>query len=141
MDENEYEGTARDIGGKVKDVVGGLTGDTKTQAEGKADQLAGKAQHAYGNATDAVSSAADDAHSTISGMAQRVSEEASGLGEKAYAQTGQAVKYVGDYLRDEPVASLIGIAVVSMLIGYLIGRPPHERAVELGRFRAAYRDR
>ncbi|MGI4940103.1 MAG: CsbD family protein, partial [Janthinobacterium lividum] len=37
MDEDRIKGAATNIGGKVKDAVGGLTGDTKTQAEGKAD--------------------------------------------------------------------------------------------------------
>jgi uncharacterized protein YjbJ (UPF0337 family) len=54
MDENEIEGTIRDVGGKVEDAVGGLTGDTKTQAEGKFDQLAGKAQKTFGAAADEV---------------------------------------------------------------------------------------
>jgi uncharacterized protein YjbJ (UPF0337 family) len=54
MDENEIEGTIREVGGKVEDAVGGLTGDTKTQAEGKFDQLAGKAQKTFGAAADEV---------------------------------------------------------------------------------------
>ncbi len=34
MDEDRFKGAATNVGGKVKDAVGGLTGDTKTQAEG-----------------------------------------------------------------------------------------------------------
>ena len=49
VDENEVEGTARDIGGKVQDAVGGLTGDPETQAEGKLNQAAGKAQKMVGS--------------------------------------------------------------------------------------------
>jgi uncharacterized protein YjbJ (UPF0337 family) len=52
MDENRFEGTARNIGGKVQDAVGGLTGDTATQARGKLNQAAGQAQQAYGAAVD-----------------------------------------------------------------------------------------
>ncbi len=54
VDENEVEGTVRDLGGKVQDAVGGLTGDTKTQAEGKYNQMAGKAQKTFGAAADEV---------------------------------------------------------------------------------------
>jgi len=54
MDENEFEGAARDLGGKVQDAVGGLTGDTKTQAEGKYNQMAGKAQKTFGAAADEI---------------------------------------------------------------------------------------
>ncbi len=54
VDENEIEGTVRDLGGKVQDAVGGLTGDAKTQAEGKWNQAAGKAQKTFGAAADEI---------------------------------------------------------------------------------------
>jgi uncharacterized protein YjbJ (UPF0337 family) len=52
VDENEVEGTIRDLGGKVQDAVGGLTGDTATQAEGKMNQAYGKAQKTFGAAAE-----------------------------------------------------------------------------------------
>ncbi len=52
VDENEFEGAARDLGGKVQDAVGGLTGDVETQARGKWNQAAGKAQKTFGNAAE-----------------------------------------------------------------------------------------
>ncbi len=54
VDENEIEGAARDLGGKVQDAVGGLTGDASTQAEGKWNQAAGKAQKTFGAAADEI---------------------------------------------------------------------------------------
>ncbi len=54
MDENRIEGAARNVGGKLQDAVGGLTGDAATQARGKANQAAGQAQNAYGAAIDAL---------------------------------------------------------------------------------------
>ncbi len=54
VDENEIEGTMRDIGGKVQDAVGGLTGDTETQVQGKLNQAYGKAQKTFGAAADEV---------------------------------------------------------------------------------------
>ncbi len=54
MDENEFEGAARDLGGKVQDAVGGLTGDASTQVEGKWNQAAGKAQKTFGAAADEI---------------------------------------------------------------------------------------
>ena len=53
MDEDRIKGAATNIGGKVKDAVGGLTGDTKTQAEGKMDQASGQLQNTLGSAKDA----------------------------------------------------------------------------------------
>ncbi len=52
MDENRIKGAARDIGGKVQDTVGGLTGDTETQARGKANEALGTAQNTIGSAID-----------------------------------------------------------------------------------------
>ncbi len=54
MDENRLEGLARNVGGRVQDAVGGLTGDANIQARGKANQMAGQAQDAYGQMLDEV---------------------------------------------------------------------------------------
>ena len=48
------EGTLQNIAGHVQDAVGGATGDTSVQAEGKARQLAGKAQQTYGDVLNQV---------------------------------------------------------------------------------------
>ena len=48
--ENSIEGKSKDAKGKVKDAVGGLTGDSSLQAEGKMDQAKGKVQDAFGKA-------------------------------------------------------------------------------------------
>jgi uncharacterized protein YjbJ (UPF0337 family) len=52
MDENRVEGTARNLGGKVEEGIGRVTGDAKTQAEGAVNQVRGKAQELYGQAAD-----------------------------------------------------------------------------------------
>lgn len=54
LDENRADGTLRNVGGKIKDAVGGLTGDSSTQAEGKANQAAGQVQDLYGRLADEV---------------------------------------------------------------------------------------
>jgi len=59
MDEDRIKGTATNVGGKVKDAAGGLLGDSKTQAEGKADQASGQLQNAYGSAKDTAREGAD----------------------------------------------------------------------------------
>ena len=48
--ENSAEGKTSDMKGKVKDAVGGLTGDSSLQAEGKMDQAKGKVQDTFGKA-------------------------------------------------------------------------------------------
>jgi uncharacterized protein YjbJ (UPF0337 family) len=54
MDSNKIDGVAEDVVGKVQDGMGGLLGDTATQAKGKAKQFAGQAQGAYGDTLDSV---------------------------------------------------------------------------------------
>lgn len=48
--EDEIRGKGREIKGRVKDAMGGLTGDPKEQLEGKIDQAAGKMQQGLGKA-------------------------------------------------------------------------------------------
>lgn len=54
MDKDRIAGAANQAKGAVKDAVGKVTGDTKLQAEGKADKVAGKVQSTVGGAKDAV---------------------------------------------------------------------------------------
>jgi uncharacterized protein YjbJ (UPF0337 family) len=60
VNEDSATGVLRDMGGKVQDAVGGLTGDTATQARGKLNQAAGKAQRAYGQAAEEVANFASE---------------------------------------------------------------------------------
>ena len=53
MNEDRFSGTARNLGGKVEEGVGRVTGDVKTQLQGKLDQAAGVAQDLYGQTADA----------------------------------------------------------------------------------------
>jgi uncharacterized protein YjbJ (UPF0337 family) len=52
MDKDRIVGSAKEIKGAVKQTVGKAVGDTKLEAEGKADQIEGKAQNAVGGLKD-----------------------------------------------------------------------------------------
>ena len=52
MDKDRIEGSAEQAKGKVKEVVGKVTGDSKLEGEGKADQVAGKVQNTVGGIKD-----------------------------------------------------------------------------------------
>jgi uncharacterized protein YjbJ (UPF0337 family) len=58
MNEDRIAGTTRNLGGKVQEGFGRVTGDTKTQAEGLVNQAAGAAQDLYGQAKDSAAEAA-----------------------------------------------------------------------------------
>ncbi|GAC1686845.1 MAG: hypothetical protein NVS9B3_05330 [Gemmatimonadaceae bacterium] len=48
--ENKVKGAAKEVGGKIRNAVGGLTGDTSEQIKGKGDELKGKGQGKFGQA-------------------------------------------------------------------------------------------
>ncbi len=100
MDEDRIKGTATDLTGKAKDAIGGLTGDTKTQAESKLDQARGTAQRGLGQAKDMASDLADDA-------------------QQAAASLGQQLDTV---LKQKPLTALLAVAGVGYVLSLLIHR-------------------
>ncbi len=51
-DHDRVEGSAKNMGGEIKEAAGKLTGDEKLKAEGRADQVEGKVQNAVGGLKD-----------------------------------------------------------------------------------------
>jgi len=51
---NDFEGAARDVGGRVQQKVGEFAGDAKTQAEGLYNQAAGQAQQQVARLSDVI---------------------------------------------------------------------------------------
>jgi uncharacterized protein YjbJ (UPF0337 family) len=54
MDKDRVKGSAKQAKGTVKDWAGKATGDSKMQAEGKADKAEGKVQNTVGSMKDKV---------------------------------------------------------------------------------------
>jgi uncharacterized protein YjbJ (UPF0337 family) len=54
MDKDRIAGSAHQAKGAIKETIGKVTGDSKTQAEGAAEKTAGKVQNAVGGLKDAV---------------------------------------------------------------------------------------
>jgi uncharacterized protein YjbJ (UPF0337 family) len=48
--ENEIKGFGKEAEGKIRNSIGGLTGDTSEQLKGKGQELKGKAQRKIGEA-------------------------------------------------------------------------------------------
>jgi uncharacterized protein YjbJ (UPF0337 family) len=63
MNNDKVKGTIDDAAGRAKRQVGEWTGDTRTQAEGAAQQVKGKIEKAVGNVKDAARDASDKIHS------------------------------------------------------------------------------
>jgi uncharacterized protein YjbJ (UPF0337 family) len=54
MDKMRAEGIGQKMAGKAKEAAGKLTGDSKLEAEGKADKAVGGAKNAVGGLKDAM---------------------------------------------------------------------------------------
>jgi len=54
MDKEHVKGAAEKAKGSIKDAVGGLTGDSKMQVEGKLDKAKGAAHNIAGDVKDAL---------------------------------------------------------------------------------------
>ncbi len=54
VDKNRIEGATKQVKGSVKEAIGKLTGDKKTEAEGATEKAVGKAQRKVGEFADTV---------------------------------------------------------------------------------------
>lgn len=54
MDKGRVAGSAKQVKGTIKELVGKATGDAKLESEGKADKVEGKIQNAVGGIKDTV---------------------------------------------------------------------------------------
>jgi uncharacterized protein YjbJ (UPF0337 family) len=96
MNEDRAVGTAKNFGGKVEEGFGRVTGDVKSQVEGKLKQAAGAAQDLYGQARDT----AEDAVTTVR-------RQASSFEEK-----------LRDTIENRPYSAV----AAALAVGWLIGR-------------------
>jgi uncharacterized protein YjbJ (UPF0337 family) len=60
MNKDRVQGAAEQVKGSVKEAAGKITGDRKTEAEGKVEKTVGKAQSAIGRAKENVEDALDE---------------------------------------------------------------------------------
>ena len=96
MDENRMTGTAKNLGGKVEEGFGRVTGDAKTQAQGQMRQAEGAVQDFYGQAKDA----AGDTIETVRNMSSSLETS------------------LREYIENNPYTT----AAIALGVGWLIGR-------------------
>ena len=138
MDEDRIKGAVRTVGGRIEDAVGGLTGDTGTQIEGKLDQGAGKVQSAFGSAKDAfggpamadrassfvkqATAAGGNAASVVQDAAQKAGAQASDIGERLYGEGRRAGQSIGRAVEQQPLAAVLVAAALGYGIAYFVHR-------------------
>ena len=103
MTEQRIEGAANKIGGGVQEGFGQLTGDWKTQAQGRLRQLKGVALDQFGRAVNALETQVDKAPQSVQPHARRA------LG----------------VARDKPVATMLGLAALTYLLTRRARRRSH----------------
>jgi uncharacterized protein YjbJ (UPF0337 family) len=113
MDKDRMAGSAKEFAGKVEGAVGDMTGDAKTQAEGRAREAAGTVQNLYGQAKDAASDVADAA-ANYAKDAYDNSGDTIRSGQKAMAKTVQ----------DNPLGALLVAGGIGFALALLMTRPP-----------------
>ena len=69
MNKNRIVGSGKQVKGSIKEAVGKLVGDTKLQADGKADQLEGQVQDIVGTVKETVDKVVADADFQVDGKA------------------------------------------------------------------------
>ena len=113
MDKDRIAGAAKDFAGKAEGVVGNMTGDAKTQAEGRAREAAGTVQNLYGQAKDAVSDATDAA----------VNYAKDAIGNPADTLRGSQ-KAVADTVQENPLGSLLIAGGIGFALALMMTRQP-----------------
>jgi uncharacterized protein YjbJ (UPF0337 family) len=113
MDKDRIAGAAKDFAGKAEGAVGNMTGDAKTQAEGRAREAAGAVQNLYGQAKDAVSDATDAAVN---------------YAKDAYDNSGDTIrgsqKAVAQTVQDNPLGALLIAGGIGFALALMMTRPP-----------------
>ena len=99
MDENRTSGIAKNLGGKVEEGFGRVTGDAKTKSQGQMKQAEGSIQDLYGQAADA-------AQDTIDAV------------RKMPASLDDTIRH---YIEKNPYTT----AAIALGLGWLIGRSHH----------------
>ena len=133
MDNDRIAGAAQKFGGGAKDAAGSALGDTKLQAEGKADKAVGTARNAVGGAQDAARDLGGDAQGELARLRDQVSRlmdenvtpalaGAAGAAEGYARQAKDAVmersEQVSGLVKDRPLLA-VGLGLAA---GYLVGR-------------------
>ena len=102
MDNDRIAGSAKEWAGKAEGAVGDVTGDTETQASGRAREAAGKVQNLFGQAKDTARDAADAAVS--------------------YAR-GDGTEALVKLVNQNPIGALLSAAAVGFGLAVLLMRP------------------
>lgn len=130
MDMDRIEGSAQQIGGKVQDAAGQVSGDHGLRADGIADEVMGAARNLYGQVKDGLRGATDTA-ADYAGLAQDQAREAadavSDFANRAYDEgrhsLREGARTIEHGVEEHPLMGLM----IAGTVGYLLGLLVHMR--------------
>src|ERR1700753_842715 len=112
MDKDRVVGSAKDFAGKVEGAVGGIAGDARTEAAGRAREATGTVQNMYGQAKDAARDAADAAVS---------------YAKDAYDNSGDTFRdgsqAIAKQVRENPLGAMLIAGGIGFALALLMSRP------------------
>ena len=113
MNNDRIAGSAKDFAGKVEATVGGIAGDARTEAAGRAREATGTVQNMYGQAKDAARDAADAAVS---------------YAKDAYDNSGDAFRdgsqAIAKKVQDNPISAMLIAGGIGFALALLLASPP-----------------
>lgn len=119
MNEDEFKGGARYVGGKIEKAVGDTVSSRDWQVDGVVDQVAGGVQHGYGRAKSIIGDAIDSAPE----LAEEARDRLKAAGEQAADIAQKQGKAAAETVRDTPAIW----AVAAALGGYALAWFVHGR--------------
>jgi len=135
MDSDRIAGAAQQGKGKAETAAGQLTGDTKLELDGRADEAIGALRSTAGSARDAAreGAAADDPQAEVEHLRAEVARLAAepatprlDAAARAADRYGQQLDGYLDIIRERPLAAVGVAAFAGFLIGRLSGRTRYE---------------
>jgi uncharacterized protein YjbJ (UPF0337 family) len=113
MDKDRIVGSAKDYAGKAEATVGNITGDSKTQGEGRVREAAGAAQNLYGQAKDAARDVKDAAFDYAKDSYEK--------GSDTFRDGSQAI---AKSVQENPLSSLLIAGGIGFALALMMTRPP-----------------
>lgn len=127
MNEDEFKGGARYVGGGVEKTIGDTVDSRDWKVDGVVDQVAGGAQHAYGRAKsilgDAIDSApelAEEARDRLKDAGERAAVAARAAGERTADAAQKGGRVAVETVRDTPVLWALAAAMGGYAIAWLV---------------------
>ena len=116
MNKDEFQGSARYVGGKVEKAIGDAVDSRDWKVDGVVDQVAGAAQHGYGRARSVVGDAIDSAPE----LAEAARDRLKAAGERAADTAQRGGRAATQAVQDTPLLWAVAAAVAGYGLAWFV---------------------